>query len=97
MDFPRHVDDARYQGVVTILYPFHRLSGGAFSVRRRNFYGGVPYLELDVDGDSVVIPAWMASRDSACWTWNYDAACDWESLCRILSLVESRGLLDTES
>jgi hypothetical protein len=57
-------NDARYQGEVSVYYPFHPLlSKQNLSVLRKSGAGGAEYLELHGPKVRQVVPAWMLDPD----------------------------------
>ena len=57
-------NDARYQGNVSVWYPFHPLFGKQdLSVMRRFGRGDVEYVELHTRDLRQMVPAWMLDQD----------------------------------
>ena len=57
------MNDARYQGIITIEYPLHPLFGCQFEVGRRVRYGRLLFFEINLDGKLVTVPEWITGRD----------------------------------
>jgi hypothetical protein len=92
-DLTAPVYDARYQGMVKVEYPLHRLFGRECSVIRKARKGDVAFLELDADGKSATVARWMTVSDECQYlTCGYDPFCSWEALQALLTLLDDRGV-----
>jgi hypothetical protein len=75
------VNDARYQGTITVFYQFHPFFGREFSVIRSVRYAGQYYLDVTADGKILSIPRWMASEDHCRQlTGGFDPVVSWGQL-----------------
>jgi len=78
---PTPVNDARYQGTITVFYRFHPLFGRDFSVIRSVRYAGQYFLDVTADGKIMSIPRWMASEDHCRQlTGGFDPVVSWGQL-----------------
>jgi hypothetical protein len=86
-------NDARYQGKISVWYPFHPLYGTHdLSVVRAFGTGGVEYAELAAQQRQVV-PAWMLDQDRcAQMTLGLQPACDLAALLTLAGWLQAQGL-----
>ena len=89
-------DDARYQGTVTVFYPFHPFCGQrSFSVLRRYGCGAEEHLELLGSDVRQVVPTWMVDAD-VCrqMTCGLQPAADLPSLLELIRWLENHPTAD---
>ena len=87
------VYDARYQGIVKIVYPLHPLFGREGTVVRQVRYGGVSFFDLDVDGNRVTVAQWITRSDECQHlTCGYDQFCNWITLLDLVTLLDGQGV-----
>ena len=85
------MNDARYQGIITIEYPLHPLFGCQFEVAKRLRYGRLLFFEINLDGKLAAVPEWMTRRDVCSrLRRGVDPVCSWTALRRIRSLLDKR-------
>lgn len=87
------MNDARYQGIITIEYPLHPLFGCKHEVSRRVRYGRLLFFEINLDGQRVVVPEWMTRRDLCSrLRCGVDPVCSWTALRRVRALLDKRAV-----
>jgi hypothetical protein len=86
-------DDARYQGKVSVWYPFHPLHGiHELPVIRAFGAGGLRYVELAAQQRQAV-PAWMLDQDHrAQMTYGLQPAADLAALLELADWLQAQGL-----
>ena len=85
------MNDARYQGIITIEYPLHPLFGCQFEVAKRLRYGRLLFFEINLDGKLAAVPEWITRRDVCSrLRWGVDPVCSWTALQRIRALLDKR-------
>lgn len=87
-------DDARYQGIVAVCYPFHPLCGKQdLSVLRRFGSGEIEYVELQAAGGRQFVPAWMLDADRrARMSYGLQPAADQASLIELADWLRTLDL-----
>ena len=75
------INDARYQGTITVFYKFHPLCGREFPVIRSVRYAGQESWDVADDGKVLTILKWMASEDHCRQlTGGFDPVVSWGQL-----------------
>lgn len=93
MAFRGRLNDARYPGRAAIFYPFHPLFGCEYAVHRRHGFGGTQQIELQLKMKRLAVPVWMSNQDQCeNMTWGVDPHCSWESLLKLMRLLQQSGL-----
>ena len=87
-------DDARYQGTVSVHYPFHPLFGqDDLPVLRRTGSGDVAYVEVQAHGTRQAFPVWMTDPDRcARMTCGLLPACDCACLLHLAQWLQALDL-----
>lgn len=88
--------DARYQGKVTVWYPFHPFfRKHDFSVMRKFGCWDTEYLDLSCPEVRQAVPAWMVDADRcAQMTCGLQPAADLPALLELLRGLEQRPVAD---
>ena len=89
---PQH--DARYQGAVSVHYPFHPLFGeDQLPIVRRSGSRGTEYVEVQHARGRQAVPVWMTDpQQCAQMTCGLLPACDCASLLRLAQWLQTLDL-----
>lgn len=89
-------NDARYQGKVSVWYPFHPFFGQHdFSVMRKFGCGNVEYLDLRSADTRQGVPSWMVDADLCDqMTCGLQPAADLTALLELVRWLEAHPLAD---
>ena len=86
-------DDARYQGTVSVEYPFHPLFGQKnLSVVRTGVWG-IELVELQIGSKRRALPVWMTDpQRCAQMTCGLQPTCSWITLLRLAEWLRTVDL-----